>query len=188
MAEREATCLGQPSSVGGSRRAKGHALSGVIPLGKLCILDGDPGLGRSTVLLDLAARVTTSGVMPDGTQGITGVVVILSAEDGEEDTIKPRLLAAGADEARVHVIGSVHDDAGERPLDIPATWRCTRSTTSAGSLDQSGEEGLPLVNDRSLLLIEQPLLHSRNGFPGGAELCQAVKQRPEVVGVYRVDQ
>ncbi len=91
----------------------------MIPLGKLCILDGDPGLGKSTLLLDLAARVTTTGIMPDGSQGITGHVAVLSAEDGEDDTIKPRLFLAGADEARVHVIGSVEDGTGERPLDIP---------------------------------------------------------------------
>ena len=47
------------------------------------------------------------------------LLVILSAEDSEKDTIKPRLIAAGADEARVHVIGSVHDESGGRPLDIP---------------------------------------------------------------------
>jgi hypothetical protein len=48
----------------------------VLPLGKVCILDGDPGLGKSTVLLDLAARVTMAGVMPDDTQGLTGTAVI----------------------------------------------------------------------------------------------------------------
>src|SRR6202023_1269990 len=40
-----------------------------LPLGKLAILDGDPGVGKSTLLFDLAARVSSSGVMPDGAQG-----------------------------------------------------------------------------------------------------------------------
>ncbi len=74
---------------------------GWLPLGKLCDLSGDPGLSKSTLLLDLAARVTTDGVMPDGSQGITGGVCVMSAEDGLEDTIQPRLRAAGADLSRV---------------------------------------------------------------------------------------
>src|SRR5205823_6553945 len=52
---------------------------GWIPLGKLTLLDGDPGLGKSTLLLDLAARVSRDGVMPDGSRGTSGAVVLLSA-------------------------------------------------------------------------------------------------------------
>jgi RecA-family ATPase len=74
---------------------------GWLPLGKLCDLSGDPGLSKSTLLLDLAARVSTDGVMPDGSQGQTGGVCLMSAEDGLEDTILPRLRAAGADLAKV---------------------------------------------------------------------------------------
>jgi len=74
---------------------------GWLPLGKLCDLSGDPGLSKSTLLLDLAARVSTDGVMPDGARGISGGVCIMSAEDGLEDTIQPRLRAAGADLAKV---------------------------------------------------------------------------------------
>jgi hypothetical protein len=75
---------------------------GWIPLGKLTVLDGDPDLGKSTVLLDLAARVSVDGTMPDGTQGITGDVAIMSAEDDPEDTIAARLMAAGANLERIH--------------------------------------------------------------------------------------
>ena len=64
---------------------------GWIPLGKLAVLDGDPGLGKSTLLLDLAARVSQEGRMPDESQGATGAVVVMSSEDAVEDTIKPRL-------------------------------------------------------------------------------------------------
>src|SRR5258708_3937168 len=65
-----------------------------IPLSKFSVLVGDPGLGKSTVLLDIAARLTTNGVMPDDSQGITGSVVLLTAEDDPEDTVGPRLQAA----------------------------------------------------------------------------------------------
>ena len=59
----------------------------------------DPSKQR-TLLLDLAARVSRDGVMPDGSVGPVGGSVILSAEDGDEDTIKPRLVAAGVRQRR----------------------------------------------------------------------------------------
>jgi len=74
---------------------------GWLPLGKLCDLAGDPGLAKSTLLLDLAARVSTGGLMPDGSRGLGGGVCLLSAEDDLEDTILPRLRAAGADLSKI---------------------------------------------------------------------------------------
>ena len=63
---------------------------GWIPLGKVAVLDGDPGVGKSTILFDLAARLSRDGVLPDGAVGAVGASLILSAEDGEAHTIKPR--------------------------------------------------------------------------------------------------
>jgi hypothetical protein len=92
---------------------------GRIPLGKVTVLDGDPGLGKSTLTLDLAARVTTGRPMPDDTPSTQGGVVLLSAEDDTSDTIRPRLEAAGADLARVAVFSAVADRDGERLPEIP---------------------------------------------------------------------
>lgn len=73
-----------------------------IPMGRLTVVDGPPGVGKSTIVsADIAARVSTGATMPDGSPGTEGGVVILSAEDAEADTIRPRLDAAGADVARV---------------------------------------------------------------------------------------
>lgn len=75
---------------------------GRIPLGKLTLLDGDPDLGKSTMSLDLAARVSCGQPMPDGSPGMGPAdVILLSAEDGLADTVRPRLDAAGADPTRV---------------------------------------------------------------------------------------
>lgn len=83
---------------------------GRIPFGKLTILDGDPGLGKSLLSLDLAARVSTGRPMPDGTKsdlsGPAGVV-LLSAEDDPADTIRPRLDAAGANCDRVVLVPAI---------------------------------------------------------------------------------
>jgi hypothetical protein len=99
---------------------------GRIPRGKLVILEGDPKVGKSTLALDLAARVTTGSPMPDGARlPAPGTVIVMTAEDGLADTVRPRLDAAGADPTRVHAWESVPvlDDAGNptgiRPPSIP---------------------------------------------------------------------
>src|SRR2546430_2872214 len=83
---------------------------GYMARGKLHVFDGDPGLGKSAALIDLAARVTTGKPWPDGQPGCAPAgVVLLSAEDGLGDTIRPRLEAAGADLDRVHVLTGIKD-------------------------------------------------------------------------------
>jgi DNA polymerase III delta prime subunit len=70
---------------------------GRIPLGKLVLFVGPPGLGKSFAALDIAARLTNSAQWPDGApNGRTVKSLIFSAEDGIEDTIIPRLIAQGA--------------------------------------------------------------------------------------------
>src|SRR5690349_11851076 len=95
---------------------------GRLPFGKLALLDGDPSLGKSTLTLDLAARISTGSPMPDrATLNGPRNVVLLSAEDGVGDTIRPRLETAGADLRRVHVFESVHvTDDHWRPPSLPA--------------------------------------------------------------------
>jgi hypothetical protein len=81
---------------------------GRIARGKVSIIAGNPGLGKSQVTASLAAIVTTGGRWPvDRSQCIPGDVVILSAEDDPADTLRPRLEAAGANLHRVHVLDAV---------------------------------------------------------------------------------
>ncbi|HSS23159.1 MAG TPA: AAA family ATPase, partial [Mycobacterium sp.] len=96
--------------------------NGRIPLGKLVTLDGDPGLGKSTLAVDMGARVTTGGTWPDGSVcEHPGAVLIMSAEDGLADTVRPRFDAAGADVTKVHAVEGVPllDEHGERTLRPP---------------------------------------------------------------------
>jgi hypothetical protein len=93
---------------------------GRLPLGKLAVLDGDPGLGKSAVTLDLAARVSAGLELPDGEHCEPSGVVLLSAEDGLADTIRPRLDAAGADTERIVGLSPVVEEgsASERQLSL----------------------------------------------------------------------
>jgi putative DNA primase/helicase len=90
---------------------------GRIPLGKLTVVDGDPGLGKSLLAVDVGARISTARAMPDGTtsdQSEPAGVVFLSAEDDPSDTIRPRLEAAGADLSRISILEAVRQGEAER--------------------------------------------------------------------------
>ena len=97
---------------------------GRIRTGKLVVLDGDPSTGKSTLTLDLAARVSTGADWPDGTRGGDPAgVLLLSAEDGVADTIVPRLTAAGACLSIVQALLEVpvpdHDGTRRTPPSLP---------------------------------------------------------------------
>lgn len=91
--------------------------SGRIALGKVTLIAGDPGLGKSFVTLDLAARVSRGMPWPDAPtlSAPLGGVVLLSADDDLEDTIRPRLDAAGADVQRIKAIHAVRHNYKENP-------------------------------------------------------------------------
>jgi len=69
-----------------------------IPIGKITLLQGDPGDGKSTFMLNLVACLTKGSRLPDGAEvGSVMNVIYQCAEDSISDTIKPRLIQAGAD-------------------------------------------------------------------------------------------
>lgn len=83
---------------------------GRIARGKVTLIAGHPGLGKSQLTASLAAVVTTGGRWPvDRSACERGEVILLNAEDDVADTIRPRLDAAGADCTRIHVIDAVRD-------------------------------------------------------------------------------
>jgi putative DNA primase/helicase len=93
---------------------------GHVPEGKLVILAGPPGTGKTTLALSIAAAVTSGGRWPDGSRAPIGSVVIWSGEDDNADTINPRLRLAGADVSRVYTIEGVHERGQSVAFD-PAT-------------------------------------------------------------------
>ena len=106
---------------------------GRLALGKLTIVDGDPGVGKSTLYLDLAARITRGGTWPDGTPiHEPGNVVIVTVEDAIADTIRPRLEEAGADVSRVLVIQLIPEaDGPGRVPSLPEDTELIMKTAAA---------------------------------------------------------
>lgn len=116
---------------------------GRLALGKLALLDGDPGLGKSLVTLDLCARLSTGRPFPDGGPcASVGTAVVLNGEDGEEDTIRPRLQALGADLERVFVLPRTRGTTAE-PFSL---------LTGADLLDEA------LTKTRARLLVIDPVV------------------------------
>ena len=97
-----------------------------IPYGKITLLQGDPGEGKSTFMINVAAIVTKGGTMPDGFEIKEPQNVIYQCtEDDISDTVKPRLIAAGADCSK---IAYIIDDEMAVTLDDSRIEETIRST------------------------------------------------------------
>src|ERR1043165_7983783 len=75
-----------------------------IPIGKLTILEGGPGIGKSWLTCAIASAVSTGHGLPNIAAMEPRNVLILTAEDGLGDTLKPRLNALEADTSRVFAV------------------------------------------------------------------------------------
>ncbi len=81
---------------------------GRLALGKVSLIAGNPGLGKSQLVADMVARITTGRPWPlETSRRPVAECAILSAEDDPADTIRPRLDAAGADASKFHIIDFV---------------------------------------------------------------------------------
>ncbi len=86
---------------------------GRIPLGKISIIAGDPGLMKSMLSLDIAARTSRGSPWPDGGIAPQGDVLLLTAEDDLDDTVRPRLDTLGADVNRITALTMIWTAEGE---------------------------------------------------------------------------
>ncbi|HSW02182.1 MAG TPA: AAA family ATPase [Sedimentisphaerales bacterium] len=118
---------------------------GRIALGRITVLVGRPGEGKSFLTMDIAARVSTGSDWPDGGLACGGSVLLICAEDDPADTIRPRLDAHGADVHRIHLVSTV------RRIDADGTPRETLFTLrDAAAL----EEGLRAHPDCRLVVVD----------------------------------
>lgn len=81
--------------------------NGWLARGKLHILAGQAGAGKTTIAIQLAATISTGGKFPDGTNTRPGSILIWSGEDALDDTLTPRLVAADANLEKIYFINDV---------------------------------------------------------------------------------
>jgi len=99
-----------------------------IPFGKITVIQGDPGDGKTTAVLAIAAALTTGALLPESKTAAEPMNVIFqTAEDGLGDTVKPRLIQSGADCTRVIVI-----DESEKELSL-SDLRVEQAITQTGA-------------------------------------------------------
>jgi len=122
-----------------------------MALGKINIVAGNPGVSKSTLLISLAAAVTTGGKLPDGTRAPLGSVILITCEDDAGDTIRPRLEAAGADLSRVYLLDWIVNDGQQQHFDI-------------GAHRDGLEEMVKAIGDVALIVID-PI----TAYCGGAD-------------------
>lgn len=115
--------------------------NGWLARGKLEVFAGMAGTGKTTIAIALAATVSIGGRLPDGTRSPVGNILIWSGEDSAEDTLVPRLIAAGADLNKIHFIGDVTHGDEKRSFD-PAIDIAALNNAAA----QIGEISLLIVD------------------------------------------
>jgi len=121
---------------------------GRIALGKVSLLVGDPGLGKSLVTAAVAAHVSRGIPWPvDRTPCPKGKVLILSAEDDPADTIRPRLDAASADPSQIHLLKAI------RAIDAKTGEPQTRMFSLKRDLDVLSAE-LARLGDVRLVVVD----------------------------------
>lgn len=104
-----------------------------IPLGAVTVVAGRPGTGKTWFTIELSAQVSQGGVLPDGQAAPQGDVLVIQIEDSAEHTLKPRLMAAGADQEHIVIVDGVVGAKTEQHrrhfnlADIAALRDCLRS-------------------------------------------------------------
>ena len=119
--------------------------AGRIPLGRVTLLAGRPGEGKSFLTAYLAANVSLGRNWTDGSACPRGSVVMIAAEDDAATTIAPRLIAHGADRGRVHLLQGVieRDEDGKR---VERVFTLADVATLRQTLEQLPECRLVIVD------------------------------------------
>ena len=138
-----------------------------IPFGKLTIIHGDGGEGKTTLILRLAALLSRGEKLPcDSTEREPIKVIYQTAEDGLGDTIKPRLLAGNADCSQIKVI-----DESEATLTM---------------LDERIEKAIVETGARALILDPvQAYIGAKVDMNRANEVRAILSQLGQIAGQYR---
>jgi Bifunctional DNA primase/polymerase, N-terminal/AAA domain/Primase C terminal 1 (PriCT-1) len=106
-----------------------------VAFGKLTVIVGLPGTGKTNVTLDMMARTTVGAAWPDGGRALSGAVLLLGCEDGLADTVRPVVDRQGGDARLVHVLQAVRVEGQDCPFnlerDLPALGAAIEQTDAA---------------------------------------------------------
>lgn len=112
--------------------------------GKLLVLSGSPGQGKSQLGCYLSARISNGDPWVDGGVAPKGRTIVLSSEDGIQDTMVPRLMAAGADRSKIEFLRATIDPSGNKRR---------RAFSLQVDLDDLGER-VRLYGDVKLIIVD----------------------------------
>lgn len=115
--------------------------------GKLHVIAGAPGTGKTTIALSIAAAISAGSPFPDGHKTTPGKIIIWSGEDDPADTLKPRLIAAEADINQIVSVGPVTEYDPDRRAN------CTYPFDPARDVDALTKMLAP-IEDLALIIID----------------------------------
>ncbi|MCO1348062.1 AAA family ATPase (plasmid) [Burkholderia vietnamiensis] len=118
---------------------------------KVHLLAGPPSTGKTTIAMTMAATISTGGLWPDGSCSPRGRVVIWSSEDGIEDTVIPRLVAAGADLSNIEVLRMTVENWSRRQFDPVRDLRLLED-----KIRQLGDVALVIIDSIAELMPGSP--------------------------------
>jgi archaellum biogenesis ATPase FlaH len=168
---------------------------GYIPASKITILAGDPGMGKSTISLDVVSRVSRGTYLPCSTERtVSGTCLIASAEDAAADTIVPRLIVAKANLKRVKVIGVVRIGDESHYLSFPRDLdRLREKIIQTGArlvvidpLNAFLEKGTDTYKDQDIRLVLAPLENIAEETGVAILIVAHLNKKEEASTLYRV--
>ncbi len=169
-----------------------------FPEGAVTLLDSDPGEGKSTALVDIAARHSRGNSMPphtapDGTYS-RGNSLLICGEDDLQRTIKPRLIAANADLHRVHFLRTVSIDGEDEriiqlPGDLPIIERVVvEKQISFIGIDVLGcfiGAGLSMNDDAAMRKVTTPFANMLERTRATSLWLRHLNKKENLRGMYR---
>jgi hypothetical protein len=149
---------------------------GRIARGKHTAIAGEPGDGKSQLSVYVAATVSRGGEWPcDEGRAPVGNVIIFNAEDGADDTIVPRLIAAGADLKRVHIVSAVlQEDNGRRTFNLQADLALLEQ-----KITEIGDVALVIIDPISSYMVKTDS-HKNTDVRGALEPASEMADRLKV--------
>jgi len=120
---------------------------GRLAKGKMTVLIGDPGIGKSSVTMDVASRITRGASWPDGGPAPIGNVLLLTAEEGLADTVRPKIDVYNGDPGRIFALQGIRQGETETSFSLDGDIHQLEK-----AIDQIGDVRLIVIDHLSAYL------------------------------------